>query len=207
MLVTAFSAGSVGDLPAPPTPLGNFLQLRKEFVTIRDDEIYKLLTVQLHARGLTYRQSKRGAEIRTKKQQVVRKGELIVAEIDAKMGGYGIVPPELDGAIVSSHYFVYVIDELIADPRYLELYLKSGLPEVDIQPYVKGSTNYAAIRQQHFPLLKIRLPSLADQRRFVEYLERLQDKQKAFKELHDAMGGELDGLLPAILERAFAGQL
>ena len=51
-----------------------------------------------------------GAEIKTKRQQRVQAGDLLVAEIDAKVGGFGIVPAGLAGAIVSSHYFLYEVD-------------------------------------------------------------------------------------------------
>ncbi|MGH3851077.1 MAG: hypothetical protein ACRDRT_15525, partial [Pseudonocardiaceae bacterium] len=57
-----------------------------------------------------------GTAIKTKKQQVVRAGEVLVAEIDAKVGGFGVIPGELDGAIVSSHYFTFEIVTDVVDP-------------------------------------------------------------------------------------------
>ena len=40
--------------------------------------------------------------LKLKKQQPCHSGDLLVAEMDAKFGGYGIIPPELDGAIVTA---------------------------------------------------------------------------------------------------------
>src|SRR3989337_4573758 len=90
---------------------GEFLAHRKEFIRIDDTQRYKRARVQLHWRGIVVRDEIEGARIRTKEQQVARAGELLVAEIDAKVGGVGIVPQELGGAIVSSHYFLFEVDE------------------------------------------------------------------------------------------------
>lgn len=182
-----------------PRPLSSVLALRKEFVTINDDEEYRLVTVQLHGRGLKLRSTTPGRDIRTKKQQIVQDGELVVAEIDAKMGGFGIVPAELAGAIVSSHYFVYTIDEENLDRRFLDWFLKSGLAEAWIQPYVKGSTNYASIRQNHFPLLEMRIPDLKTQQQFVERLGDLGNHAADLAATAQLLHAELDALVPSIL--------
>ena len=47
--------------------------------------------------GIVLRDEVTGALIKTKSQQVCRAGEFLVAEIDAKVGGFGIVPEALDG--------------------------------------------------------------------------------------------------------------
>jgi type I restriction enzyme, S subunit len=80
-----------------------FLRHRKEFIRISDIERYQRAKVQLHGRGIVRRDEVVGSEIKTKAQQLARASELLVAEIDAKVGGFGLVPPDLDGAIVSSH--------------------------------------------------------------------------------------------------------
>ncbi len=151
-----------------------------------------------------FRAKKLGAEIKIKRQQLVRPQDLVVAEIDAKLGGFGVVPPELAGAIVSSHYFVYEIDTTVALPEYLDWYLRSGVPERAIQPYVKGSTNYAAIRGHHFLLLHIPLPSTGKQRKLVDELaeaakvvSELVQKQRDALEL-------IEAVLPASLHGLYA---
>src|SRR3990170_1809232 len=102
----------------PKVRLGEVLTHRKEFVIIDDLQTYKRARVQLHAQGIVLRDEVPGALIKTKKQQVSQAGEFLVAEIDAKVGGFGIVPPGLDGAIVSSHYFLFVPDENRLDRRF-----------------------------------------------------------------------------------------
>jgi type I restriction enzyme S subunit len=115
-----------------------------------------------------------GAEIKTKKQQVCKAGEFLVAEIDAKVGGFGIVPDELNDAIVSSHYFLFGIDGTRLDRRFLDFF--SRTPAFRDQVAAQGSTNYAAIRPKDVLGYSIPLPSLADQRRIVARIEELGGK-------------------------------
>ena len=96
-------------------PLEQVITHRKEFIEIDDLQEYKRCRVQLHAKGVVLRDIITGALIKIKKQQICREGEFLVAEIDAKVGGYGIMPEDLKGAIVSSHYFLFTVDETQLD--------------------------------------------------------------------------------------------
>jgi type I restriction enzyme, S subunit len=158
----------------PIVPLGQALRQRKEFITISDLETYKRCRVQLHAQGIVLRDILPGAEIKTKAQQVCRAGEFLVAEIDAKVGGYGLVPDALDGAIVSSHYFLFVVDRRVLDLRFLDYFCRT--PGFQEQVTAKGTTNYAAIRPSDVLSYKIPLPPLDEQRRIVARIEELAGK-------------------------------
>lgn len=125
-------------------PLGEFLTQRKEFFTIDDFTRYMRARVQSHGKGIVLRDEVTGAEIKTKKQQAARTGEFLVAEIDAKVGGFGIVPSELDGAVVSSHYFLFQIDENKCSQEWLNWFVRYN--SLEEQTKAQGSTNYAAIR-------------------------------------------------------------
>src|SRR3954447_14932463 len=92
-------------------PLGEFLTAAPRIVTVEDDKNYEQVTVRIKGRGLTSRGIVPGIAIATKKQYEVRAGDLLVSKIDARNGGLGLVPPELDDAIVSSDFPAYVIHE------------------------------------------------------------------------------------------------
>ena len=158
----------------PLVVLGEVLTHRKEFIQINDLESYKRCRVQLHAQGVVLRDSAAGAEIKTKKQQVCQAGEFLVAEIDAKVGGFGIVPEELDGAIVSSHYFLFGINDAKLDRSFLGFYSKTR--EFREQIAAQGSTNYAAIRPRNVLGYTIPFPPLAEQQRIVARIEELAAK-------------------------------
>ena len=154
--------------------LGEVIHHRKEFIEVSDFERYKRCRVQLHAQGIVLRDVVSGAEIKTKKQQRCRAGDFLVAEIDAKVGGFGIVPNELDGAIVSSHYFLFKINEAILDRSFLNYYIR--IPAFREQVTAQGTTNYAAIRPGDVLGYAIPLPTLNEQGRIVARIEELAVK-------------------------------
>jgi len=180
--------------PWPTVRLGEVLQQRKDFITIDDLAIYKRPRVQLHARGITLRDEIPGALIRTKAQQVCQGGEFLVAEIDAKVGGFGIVPEPLNGAIVSSHYFLFVIDEAKLDRRFLRYFVRT--PAFRDQVEAQCSTNYAAIRPSDVLGYQIPLPPLPEQRRIVARIEELPAKIEEASTLRQQGVDEAGIILP-----------
>ena len=82
-----------------------------------------------------------------------------------------VVPPELDGAIVSTHYFLFEYDSGVLDPGFLTWYLRSDRFQSQIR--AQGSTNYAAIRPSDVLGYELLLPLLSEQRRVSRALDRL----------------------------------
>lgn len=176
----------------PTVPLGNVIEHRKEFITIDDLRTYRRPRVQLHAQGIVLRDAVPGAEIKTKKQQIARAGEFLVAEIDAKVGGFGIVPDDLDGTIVSSHYFLYSHRPECLDNKYLGWFVKTRVFREQVE--AQGSTNYAAIRPNDVLGYRIPLPSLDEQRRIVARIEELTERLKEARGLRNDSQEELSAL-------------
>ncbi|WP_071188137.1 restriction endonuclease subunit S [Trichormus sp. NMC-1] len=176
----------------PLVTLGNVINYRKEFVQIDDTKTYKRCRVKLHAQGIILRDILKGAEIKTKKQQVCRKGEFLVAEIDAKIGGIGIVPENLDGAIVSSHYFLFEINESLINKQFLNFFIRT--PIFRDQIAAQGSTNYAAIRPSDVLSYSIPLPPLEEQRRIVARIEELVGKIEEVRSLRQQALEETEAL-------------
>jgi type I restriction enzyme S subunit len=120
-------------------------------------------------------------------------GEFLVAEIDAKVGGFGIVPASLNGSLVSSHYFLFVIDEAKLERRFLDFYIRT--PTFRDQVAAQGSTNYAAIRPAHVLGYEIPLPPLAEQRRVVARIEELAAQIAEVRALRQQAAEEAEALL------------
>ena len=177
----------------PSQPLASSIQCRKEFVQIDDLQQYKRCRVQLHAQGIVLRDFVPGAEIKTKRQQVCKAGDFLVAEIDAKVGGFGIIPEELDQAIVSSHYFLFGIDQTKLDRLFLDFYIRT--PAFREQVAAQGSTNYAAIRPNDVLRYTIPLPSLTEQRRVVTRIEALAVKIEKARSLRIQAAEEAEMLM------------
>jgi type I restriction enzyme, S subunit len=185
--------------------LGEVIRHRKGFITISDDENYKLCRVQLHRKGVVLRQIVRGSAITTKKQQVCRANDFIVAEMDAKVGGYGFIPESLDGAIVSSHYYLFEVNEKLLMRDFLDVLNKKEVLQNQIK--ATGSTNYASVRPADVLGWIIPLPSIAEQEKIIEqYFE----VEKNSNQLKSELSRQLDlvkKLRQQILQDAVQGKL
>lgn len=159
----------------------NLIRHRNDFIIIDDTKEYARCRVRTSAKGIVLRDFVSGWDIKTKRQQVCKKGEFLVAEIDAKMGGYGIVPEKLDGAIVSSHYFLYEINEKLLVRDFLNYYSKTRYFFEQIN--AQGSTNYASIRPHYLLEYKIPLPPLSEQKRLVTKLDAIKSRIKAIQDV------------------------
>lgn len=194
-------AGHGDPFPIPPDWTWGFLSKalrhRKEFITIDDETNYQRVTVQLHGRGIIARDVVRGSEIKTKQQKVIRANDFLVAEIDAKMGGFGIVPAPLAGAIVSSHYFTFEIDNRQLLPDFLDAFIRVGFVTKSIENSVRGSLNYAAIRPAHILRMQFPFAPIPDQK---DVIQSMAEAAKAI----DAAQKQLDALqaLPGAIIRA-----
>jgi len=186
----------------PTVALGEVLRHRKDFILIDDAERYKRCRVQLHAKGVILRDIVLGMDIKTKRQQVCRAGEFLVAEIDAKVGGFGMVPVSLDGAVVSSHYFLFEVDETNLDRRFLDYFCRTENFREQVE--AQGSTNYAAIRPSDVMGYQIPLPSLTEQQTIVARLDTLADKARQVSEHLDAIEADAERLLAVNFRDAIA---
>lgn len=165
--------------------LSEVLNQRKINIVIDDSQTYKRCRVQTRGKGVILRDEILGKGIKTKKQQPCKKDDFLVAEIDAKVGGYGIVPDYLENAIVSGHYFLFEIDKSKLIPEFLSILVKcKGFSK---QVKATGSTNYAAIRPYHVLEYLIPLPSITEQKRIVdEYYAKInlaKEQEKNANEL------------------------
>lgn len=190
---------------APRIKLREVMQHRKEFIIIDDANTYKRCRVQLHAKGILVRDRLKGVDIRTKKQQLCREGDFLVAEIDAKMGGFGLVPAELDGAIVSSHYFLFEPIEGKLDRQYLHYF--SRTEDFRNQVSAQGTTNYAAIRPGDVLGYEIPLPSLSNQKAIVAKLDALTEKGVQVDAHIDAIESAANALVLAMHHTLARGRI
>ena len=144
---------------------------KNQAAIIIDDEIeYKRLNIKWYGNGIFLRDKIKGKKIKTKKQTPVKTNQFVVAEIDAKNGSFGIVPEHLEGAIVSSHYFVFDLDPEQVMPEYFDYMIRFAPYTKMIQRFVKGTTNYSSIRPKHILELQIPLPPLEIQQIIVNRL-------------------------------------
>jgi type I restriction enzyme S subunit len=87
-------------------PLSQHLFEEVRPVKMADDEIYDLVTVKRSRGGVVRRERLKGREIAVKSQFRLKAGDFLISKRQIVHGACGIVPLQLEGAIVSNEYSV-----------------------------------------------------------------------------------------------------
>ncbi len=101
------------------TALRSFLSQYKDVVSIKTDESYKLVTIS-NTGIISLRQIVQGRDIKSDKVYRIKTGSFIYSRLAAHTGSFGLVPPELDGAVVSGEMPVFKINYNIILPHYFQ---------------------------------------------------------------------------------------
>lgn len=164
-------------------PIGQFLTRNRNVIDIDDDTIYTQITLKINNGGVIERGKKKGIEIGTKKQIVVKKGQFVFSKIDARNGAFGIIPEELDGAIVTNDFPIFDIDETIINSTFLLLVTTTKAFVKFVQSCSSGTTNRQRINVDAFLQQKIPLPQLEEQKIVVrDYYNRINEANEKEKE-------------------------
>jgi len=182
----------------PMVKLGDVLTLSKVPVTIDPLSRYKQVTVRLFHKGLILREEKTGQEIQSN-QWLVKKDQFLISRIDARNGAMGIVPPELDGAVVTNDFLRYDIDMDRLDVNFFDFLTSTENFVQQCARASEGTTNRKRLRPDLFLYLDIPLPSFEEQRCTVATLKVLITKiEEARKEQAIAVGQTKALLLSAL---------
>ncbi len=160
----------------PAVPLGEVVTRSEDWVTLSPAEVYREVTVRLWGKGVGLRREALGGEIKADRRLRVRAGQLILSRIDARNGAFGLVPPELDGAVVSNDFPVFDVrpDRLL--PEFLG-WLTRTRAFVDLcKAASEGTTNRVRLKENRFLAASIPLAPLPEQRRIVAKIDQLAAK-------------------------------
>lgn len=185
-------------------PLGELLCRSAEPAVIEPEAEYHEVTIRLWGKGIVSRGLVRGAAVTTPRR-FVREGQLILSKIDARHGALGIVPPELDGAIVSNDFPSFaVVDTNRCLPGFLDAMVKSA-PFIELcKSSSEGTTNRVRLKEDRFLRKEIVLPSLIEQQAIVARLDALADKTRQLTTHLDAIEADADQLLAQQFQAAIA---
>jgi type I restriction enzyme S subunit len=159
--------------PWPTVRLGEVLQRSEETIELQPDAEYRQITVRLWGKGVVLRGVLTGAEIAASRQMVARRGQFILSRIDARNGALGIVPPELDEAIVTNDFPVFNVHEIRLLPAYLGWMCRTASFVEECKRASEGTTNRVRLQEDKFLAREIPLPPLPEQRRVVARIEEL----------------------------------
>ena len=183
----------------PKVRLGEVLQKSDEAIELRPDAEYREITVKLWGKGVVLRGIVAGAEVAALRRMVAHRGQFILSRIDARNGALGIVPDELDGAIVSSDFPVFNLATNLLLPSYLGWMCKTAAFVEECRRASEGTTNRVRLQEDTFLAKEIPLPPLSEQQRIVARIEELAAQIREGWALRQEAAAEAEALTKAEL--------
>ena len=160
----------------PSVMLGDLLVKNEKMVSLLPDEQYREVTIRLWGKGVVLRRIVNGGEIASERRFQVSTDQFILSRIDARNGATGIVPPELDGAVVTNDFPSFDTNPSQLLPAFLGWLSKTpGFLDM-CRRASEGTTNRVRLKEDRFLRLTIPLPPIDEQRRIVGRINRLACK-------------------------------
>ncbi|WP_130732837.1 restriction endonuclease subunit S [Komagataeibacter xylinus] len=191
----------------PTVALGDVLRRSEHIIPLDPEATYKEVTVRINGKGVVERRQVKGVEIAADRRYRAKSGQFIISRIDARHGASGLIPDDLDGAIVTNDFPLFDAAKDRLDPAFLGWMSKTA-SFVDLcKRASEGTTNRVRLSEDRFKALNILLPPVNEQRRIVARIEELATKVKEAQQFRTTATEEVDAQWPAILKLAFDGRL
>jgi type I restriction enzyme, S subunit len=188
--------------------LGEFLRQSAEEVAVVPGQTYPHFGIYSFAKGLFRKADLSGDEVKAPRLYPVSYGQFIYGRLNAYEGAFGMVSKEFDGSHVSSEFPAFDCDQDRVLPEFLLAYFSAPAVWETLKRQVTGIGGGAGnrrirLKEQVFLAHRLWLPPIDYQQRIQAVASRLGDAQ-AVRAGTDA---EFDALLPAVLDKAFKGEL
>ena len=193
--------------------IGLWLKLAERPIVLQDEEEYQLVTIRRGFGGVDSRGSFLGKNVLVKNYFIVKTGDFIISKRQIAHGACGIVPPELDGAVVSNEYNVF----LPQDGTNIQMFnLMMQLPHYKRLFYLMSDGVHIEkllFKTQDWMKRKLAMPLLKEQKKIAEILST-QDKTielqgRKIEELKRFKKGCLEKMFPRkgqkVPEKRFPG--
>lgn len=187
--------------------ISDFLIRIKNQIIIEDSIRYKRVTVSGNHKGVSQRDELLGSLIGTKKQFTIKGGDFILSKIDARNRAFGIIPNELDNAIITGNFWTYSVDTNLIDTEWFLYFTHSyNFIQICIESST-GSTHRKYLDEKVFLNHKIILPQIEEQKLMVKEYKNSSKISKNISTEIQSQKQLLTQLKQAILQEAIQGKL
>lgn len=187
--------------------IGDILTRNKTPVVVKDGTSYKQVTIRTNYKGVVLRGSQDGSTILTKNQFAVSAGQFILSRIDARNGAFGIIPEELEGAIVTNDFLAFDINEDEVERDFFNVFLQSPVFLEACIRASRGNTNRKRVEEDFFLNYKVNLPPLPEQHQLIKQINRCRTNIATAQGEINRQQSLLAKLKQAILQEAIQGKL
>ena len=185
----------------PSYRIGEILEKSDSYIELDSDTEYQEVTVRLWGKGVELRGTKMGSEIGSGRRIQVKTGQFILSKIDARHGAFGLIPGNLNGAVVTNDFPVFNPNLDLLDPRYLN-WLSKTHQFVNACRYAsEGTTNRVRLKEHRFLDINISVPTLDVQRRLVKKIESLNKKIEEARVLRLEILSDAQAMLKSVFQK------
>jgi type I restriction enzyme S subunit len=185
-------------------PMSEVAPIVRRPVEIQVDGEYPELGVRSFGKGTFQKPVLNGIDVGTKKLYYIKPSDLVFSNVFAWEGAIAVAQPEDDGRVGSHRFITCVPHENVATSDFLRFYLLTieGIEKIrEASPGGAGRNRTLGLKK----LEKIEVP-IPDYDKQL-WFDGLQAKVTAIQQAQAENQTELEVLLPAILDRAFKGEL
>lgn len=187
--------------------LGDLLKRVKEPVKIKPGDEYSLVTIRMYHKGVVKRAEVKGSSIKSPILYSVKPDQFILSGIDARNRAFGIVPPELNGAIVTNDFWTHDINSKLISLKYFYWFTTTPQFYEACIKASEGTTNRQRLQADKFYSFDVWLPSLQEQKVWVRKIYEINRLNELLGEELTNQQTHLQQLRQAILQEAVQGKL
>lgn len=201
LLRSAFTRLVVG---AEYRPMAEVAPIERRPIEIEPDGEYPELGVRSFGRGVFHKSTLIGAQLDWQKLVRIHAGDVVISNIKAWEGAIAVAAARDHGRVASHRYITCVPIEGVATADFVSFYLLSpdGLDQVQLASPGSADRN-CTLAMKRLEAIEVPIPPYAKQLEF----NALQAQVAAIQAAQAGNQQELDALVPAILDRAFKGEL
>jgi len=188
--------------------LANVLTQIQDPVEVQPGKEYPHFGVYSFAKGIFKKNNLQGSEIKAKKLYRVHKGQFVYARLNAYEGAFSVITEYFDKHYLSNEFPTFTCNQSKMLTEFLAAYFLCPKIWEDLKRNVTGIGGGAGnrrirLKESVFLSMTIWLPP-------IEWQEKIKVSAKKIeyiKSEQSLIDNELDALLPAILDKAFKGEL
>lgn len=197
----------------PPCPGGwqrrtfrDVVEVVERPVKLESDRVYKLVTAKRSRGGIVLRSETPGREVLTKTQFETRAGDFLISRRQIIHGACGVVPEDLDGAVVSNEYAA-----LRTRPGLSMEFLRHYSHTPYFQRTCFHSSHGVDVEKMIFKLdewlaREVDVPPLAEQRKIAAILSSIDETIERTRAVIDQVQVSKTALTAELLTRGLPGR-
>ena len=184
--------------------IGDILNLDEESVPVLAADPYPQIGVRSFGGGLFKKTAVLGAETTYRSFNRLYEGALVLSQVKGWEGAIAACPPEMAGWFVSPEYRTFRCKPSEARPGYLSSLVRTEWFWGKLKNATRGvGARRERTRPEQFLNIEIPMPTIEKQQLGEDFFCRLTE----IKHFQDEADREMKSMLPAIIDRAFRGEL